>query len=561
MIAGLLGMAVANAAFLLAAHAVLRRIRTDNPPLNAVLFVLIHLLLLSTAVLTAGLTGFLTPLALGVLGAGLLAALLFLREHRFLPRPSVPEMGRWTALLAALIALRMLLQVWFLCPYNADAIAYHLPKVAEWIRAGAFTREMGTDVVASFPAGFELIETWWVVFLHHDVLIEMAGVEFAVLAFLAVRLLALELKLSGRAASLAATLYLLTPAFSLQATSCLNDGPVGALVLSMAALAAARAHPALLLLPLGLVLGIKSTGLYALPGWALLWFWRRKDPRTVPASVKGALAVGGIAAAAGAFWYVRNLLWYGNPIHPVKSGGYVQTAPRLSSLGANLGELVTNLFFDGQWGFTPLCFGTSGWGIAAASIGVVALLVQIRDERALRGVAVAFLVSMGCVLLLVKPDAWFARFIVFFPAILCIAAARLAESTRPVAVLLALACIVQFPGGLLPQEKSIVDYIGLMRQPWRRRSAAPMRDMVPPGDPIAVYTTTRVPLYLLYGPDYSRQVVYLRISSVDRLVEAMEQKSLRHVFVSLGMRAGYDLEEMVRTGRLRRSGKRFFTLP
>jgi hypothetical protein len=568
MIAGLFAMAAANGALLLAAHAVLRRIRTGSAPVDAVLFVLIHLLLVSVAVLAAGVTGFLTPAALGISGAVVLGALLLLREHRLLPRPSLPDAGRWTGLLAAMLGLRTILQVWFLAPTSPDALSYHLPKVAEWVLAGAFTREMGTDYVASFPAGFELIETWWVVFLHHDVLIEMAGVEFAVLAFLAVRLLALQLGLSGKAAFLAGILYLLTPAFGLQTISCLNDGAVAALVLTMASLIVARAHPVLLLLPLGLVAGIKSTGLFAFAGWALLWFMNRKEPRVAPGSMKGALAVAASAAVAGAFWYVRNYLWFGNPLHPVKSGPltyyerlwYVQVGPSLSSLTANLEELVTNLVFD-RTGFTGICWGSGGWGIVAFSIGVLALLHQIRDDRALRTVAAAFLLSMGAVLLMVKPDAWFSRFILFVPAILCIAAARLAESTRPVAILLVLGCFVQFAGGLLPQDRPVAQYVGMMRQPWRQRSAAAMLEMVPPGDPIGVYATLRSPIYPFYGPDFSRHVVYLRVSGPGRLAEEMERRGVRHVYVHILERATYDLEALVKAGQLRRTGRRFFILP
>ncbi len=562
-------MAVANGALLLGAHAILRRIRTEHSPLNAVLFVLIHLLLVSGAVLAAGLTGFLTPLALGVSGAVVLAALLLLGEHRFLPRPRAPEIGRATAILASLIALRMLLQVWFLAPSNADALGYHLPKIAEWVLAGAFTREMGTDYVAPFPAGFELIEAWWVVFLHHDVLIEMAGVEFAVLAFLAVRLLALELGQSSKTAFLAATLYLLTPAVGLQAVSCLNDGAIAALVLSTAALVVARAHPVLILLPMGLAVGIKSTSVFALAGWALLWFWNRREPRIAPATLKGAVAIAGTALAAGGFWYLRNFVWYGNPLHPVKSGPlsyyeriwYVQVGPDPSSLLHSVGELVTNLVYDAQSGFTPICWGTSGWGIVPFSIGIVALLHQIRDDRPLRAVAAAFLVSMLAVLLMVKPDAWFARFILFVPAILCIAAARMAESMRPVAVLLSLACAAQFAGALLPQDWPSSRYLAMMRLPWRQRSAAGLHEVVLPDEPIGVYATLRSPVYLLYGPDFSRRVVYLRVSGPDRLAEEMERRSLRYVYIYILQRPTYDLEELVKAGRLRRTGKRIFFLP
>src|SRR5439155_312253 len=83
-------------------------------------------------------------------------------------------------------------------------------------------------------SGFELIETWWVVFLHHDVLIELAGVEFLLLSGAGAYALAREMGWSGKCASRAALLFIMTPGLHLQATSCLNDGPVAALITAMA---------------------------------------------------------------------------------------------------------------------------------------------------------------------------------------------------------------------------------------------------------------------------------------------------------------------------------------
>src|SRR6185436_10571518 len=117
----------------------------------------------------------------GAAGVAALAVLLARGAHKGLLPPARPEWPRWVAVVAALLALRLLIQVWFFAPHVGDTISYHLPKVAEWVRAGALVREAGSDPRASFPAGFELIETWWVLFLHHDLLIEMAGLEFLLL--------------------------------------------------------------------------------------------------------------------------------------------------------------------------------------------------------------------------------------------------------------------------------------------------------------------------------------------------------------------------------------------
>src|SRR5204863_2985827 len=139
--------------------------------------------------------------------AAVALALLLLRgAHRRFPRPAAVDMGRWLATLLGIVALRLLLQVYFFSPHMGDAVAYHLPKLGEWIRAGGFTREMGLHPHTTFPAGFELVEAWWVVFPRHDLLIEMAGVEFLALAFSATYALARWLGWGQRTSFLAATL-------------------------------------------------------------------------------------------------------------------------------------------------------------------------------------------------------------------------------------------------------------------------------------------------------------------------------------------------------------------
>lgn len=567
MIAGLFWMLVANAAILLGSHSLARRIRTPDEPVNVLLFLLLRLLLLSLTVLAAGLSGNLTPRGLGVAGAVLLAFLLIRGEHRTLKLPSRPEMGIGTALLAALIGFRMLAQVWLFAPYSSDALSYHLPKVAEWVRAGAFTREMGVDLCASLPAGFELIETWWVLFLHHDVLIEMAGVEFAVLAFFSVRALALQLGLSSRPAYLAGALYILTPLFSIQATSCLNDAPVAALVLSLAALVTARVPFTLILLPIGLVAGIKATGCFTFPGWLLLMLLRRPLPPLKPASPGLALSAGVAAIAVGSYWYLRNLLWYGNPLHPVGVTDpifgqiLVQTGPSLSSLGSNLAGLVDSLLYDRNRSLTTVSLETAGWGGLAFSCGAVALIGEMRKDRNLRQAAAAFGVALVCVLLMVLHDPWYARFVMFFPAILCIAAARLAETVRPVAVLVVLGAMVAFAAGLLPGDVRAEQMSTLMRQPWRERSSAELYEGPPPGDPVGVHIKGRMRLYFLYAPDLSRRVVYFRIAGSSRLLEEMERQGVRQIYVDRRNQRRKDFDDLLQQGRLRLLKKNYYGLP
>jgi hypothetical protein len=569
MIGGIFWMIVANGAALLGAHALWRRIRTGAAGIDAIMFLVLRLLLLSAAVVVGGLSGFLTPMGLGVASAGVLAFLLLRGELRKVRFPSRPDFGRTTAILAALIAVRALAQVWFLAPSSGDALAYHLPKIGEWIRAGAFTREMGLDPCVTFPAGFELVETWWVVFLHHDLLIEVAGIEFAALAFASVAALASTAGLSPRTAFLAATLFVLTPLFTLQTTSCLNDAPVAAMVLAVTALAASRAHPLQIGIAVLMGMGLKGTFLYALSGPALIaWFWRdgeRARPASIPWTIPPLLA----ASVLGMFWYVRNALWYGNPSYPVTAQGldlggvHVQVGPSLASLESNFSSLLTSLVSDRLLPYQTDSYRTAGWGVTAFASGAVGLIHAMREDRTLRRLTVGFGLSLATVLMLVSHDGWYPRFALFFPAILCVGAARLASISRPIAWLVFVGAFLQFGSTLTSRDLVPSKTMALLRQSWRERSVGPLyytREL-PAGEAVAVYSTVRSITYILYSPDFSRRVVYLRVSNAEEMMERMKREGIRYVYVDVSSaHRKQQILDLVQESRLRSLNERLYVL-
>src|SRR6185436_19653514 len=186
MMMGVLGIVLANVASGLGANALRKSWKCGSADLEVLLFLLLRLLIISAVVLGCGLLGILRGAVIAGASAAAIVVLLRFGPHRDLPRVHWREAGPLLGAVLAAVAIRLLVQVWVFTPHLADALSYHLPKVAEWVQAGALTRELGAHTHVTFPAGFELIETWWVVFPHHDVLIEMAGVEFVVLAFFAV---------------------------------------------------------------------------------------------------------------------------------------------------------------------------------------------------------------------------------------------------------------------------------------------------------------------------------------------------------------------------------------
>lgn len=540
MIVGLPCLLTANAGVLLAAHALLRRVRTGQASLDLTLFLLFRLAIVSGIVLVAGSARLLTPWGLGALGGLLLAALLGAREHRALPRPGRPDLGMLPGLFLAAVLFRLLLQVWFFAPYAGDALSYHLPKIAEWVRAGGFTLEHGADTRATFPAGFELVEAWWVAFLHHDVLIEMAGIEFFALMLAASHALAVRLGLAGRAAILASLAASCTPGMLLQATSCLNDGPVAALLIATAALVLARAHPALVAVSVALGLGVKPVFGYALPGLAWLAFAVRKEPGTPISRPKVALALAVLAAVVGGWWYGRNAVLYGNPVHPVTSRGFVtpdgavlqHSGPRWESLRDNSRRMVDRWIYDHQRPSSAWLEMISGWGPLVFACGILALLMAMREDVRWRLVGAAFLVSLASVLLLVRSDPWFMRFVLFFPALPAIAAARLAAQIRPARLILGLCLVLQLAGTMVPGEFPLGRVGAFARQGWRERQYDTPVAVMPADKALGCLAPGGSKSYLLYRPDFSRRVVTLRPGNADELVAAMKREGLRIVYAT-----------------------------
>jgi hypothetical protein len=561
VIIGLAWLVVAHAASFLAAGSLLRRFGAGQPENQPLLFLLIRLILISATVIVAGLGGFLTGPSLGLLGFFTLAILLARRAHRGMAWPAFRELGGALGVPTLIVAAKLAAHAWFFAPYSEDVLSYHLPKIAGWIRAGGFTLEMGVDPYATFPAGFELVETWWVVFFHHDLLIETAGIEFLLVGAAATRVLAERLGFAPRVSLLAALLYALIPGIHLQSSSCLNDGPVAALVVATFALVAARAPWRMIPLPVGLGIGVKATFIYALPGILLLAWLLRREARTAATPSRGLTVLASLATALGLFWYARNAIVYANSVFPIGEHEFaVQTSPSLSSLIANSRALLSERIFD-RHPYGPYLDRISGWGVVAASCGLVGLFVLLRADPRFRKTALAYGVSLMGVFLMLAPDDWNMRFVLFFPSLLVIAAARLADRMRVCAPLLWAGAALQFARTLLPYDLPLDDFRKLAAQPWRERSSAVLFDAEIDEPAVGYFADDRGPAYLLYRPDYSRRVVYLRSESIDALLEDATKEGVKVIYSApTSSTTRKLLAEGVRRGRLRPLNNRLYAL-
>jgi hypothetical protein len=338
---------------------------------------------------------------------------------------------------------------------------------------------------------------------------------------------------------------------------------------------AVRLHPCLILLLVGMGLGVKATYGYALPGAALLWLLRRRDevPPAEPRAVRLCVALGCAGLSLGAFWYLRNLVWFGNPIHPVGVAGLIaktgekkiQFGPSFRSLYLSISDLVESRITDQKWPFNTLLINISGWGPVSLSCGVPSLIASLRGSADIRKLAAGFVTAFVSVLLLVNHDPWCFRFVSFFPALFAIAIAWMCEKIRETLIIGALAAVAQFALTVFPGDLRPNQYLELYQLSWRDRSVGRLVDAWTTEASVAYFVDepvhNRGESYLLYRPDYSCRVVYPRATSPQDLVEQMRRESVSVVYVSLtSFQPPKLIEDCLRLGLLRPLRGRFFIL-
>jgi hypothetical protein len=569
---GIVWMVLANAGVLLGARRLTTRFATGHAPSDAALFLLFRLMLISAAVLAAGSLGIFRPWVLGVAGGVAAGALIAAGAHReFLPAWKSANTPAVYLLVA--VAVRLLLQAWFLSPFLADVTSYHLPKVAEWVVRGTIFVDMGPDQRSWFPAGMELVDAWWVVFFHHDVLIEMAGIEFLALGAASTAALASRLGLAPSSALLAGALYATVPAMMIQSVFAINDAAAASLIVTAAAFIVGRVHPALILATAGMAVGVKATAAFAAPGLGLLWLWIRRTDGPSPAGSRAVWIVAAAGLLLGSVWYARNAVVFRNPLYPagteaLKFGEQTQNRrllPSADHLGRNLKDFGERIL-DGRRGVGGMLDRVAAWGAAVVGFGLIGLLAAVRASKEWRRIACCFGVSFVCVLALADNDFWVLRFVLFAPALLAVAAARLADEIRLLRVPLLLVTVLTVAGTVFTEDMPAEAVLRSARLDWRRRTFA--RDVGIPDAPYArvgCYGDVSSMAYQLYGPDLSRDVVYLRPRSSEELIESMERQNLPALYaMSMYDRNGWKalLDRGVASGRLRslKPGSPWFVL-
>ena len=381
------------------------------------------------------------------LHAALAAGALAMTRRAPWPRPSVagprrawaaarahPWAGALVAAAAAVLAWRLVVAYAF-PPTAWDSLAYHLTAVAGWLQAERIGAN-GLHVLAdSYPLNGELLAAWVALLRGDDTWVDAVQLPFAVVGALAVAGFARLAGARPPAMTAAGALFVLAPIVQLQATSSYVDLFVAAMFLAALYLAArgartgSPAYVALAGVAAGVALGGKPTGalLAAGTGLGLLagLLLARRAGRLPAARAGSAVAVFAVAVAGfGGYWYARNFVEHGNPIHPghveiagltlLDGPGVVLTTPpggsQLRGLVHSWGHDVTRLWQGRPESYHREDELSGGLGLVWLLLGLPLLapfawsLARRRDP-----LVWTFLVPIALVFAL-QPYRWWSRF-------------------------------------------------------------------------------------------------------------------------------------------------------
>lgn len=608
-----------------------RLVRTDDPPLNLAGYIAIFVGLTTAVLLALALLGWLLPTAVTIACLALLAVVFAVPGSRGillgLPvegREAIQSASRWwfalpkslrvlAAVLGAVLAVRFVFLILALPPFVWDVLTYHLTNVAVWTQSGRLAMIDSPVARVYLPANAEVFTTWFTVFLHHDIVVEAAGIPGYLMACTAVYSLARRLGCGPAAALVASLAYATTPGLLLAATGAKNDPLMAGILLLIMAIvvdlvlrpqASPRRNIAgqlALLIALALYgLGTKSyllhisTGVVAI-AVALPWAAKNRGRwgqilRTARAELQHAgsghrWAIGGLLAVSlmlGFYWYGRNFLLTGNPFYPmgIDVGSTTVIEGVHNNIPISLSQLADNL--ESLWGklgdrsgpTVPDLPTTTGWGWIAYGIGVPALVWASIRMRHVRVLAIGFVLSLLVLFLSARASPWNMRYATWFPAILCLSSACFLQAMprdwqgerRALGFLLVVGAIMNVLPTLNYGRVPLDDIRRMLAKPALDRGAASLYftigdtyefavGTVPDDEVLGFNVDGNGFIYPLFGPGYTQRLAYVPVQiedSCQQIGEALRARGTRWLFM------GYTDWRL--TGRVREcAGRGFFT--
>ena len=379
--AGVLSLIASTAALCDAARRVALRFWAGAPLAALTATVLVAVSLIVLVLEAVGLLGFLGPIPVLAVSLATWAGVAYFlrtppaqasiteksRRWRLTPPRTVNQLVAWSAIGAMTILVTASLVNAVLGPGpEFDAVATHLPLAVSWLQTGtiaSFPYQTPLSWQAHYPGNSELIALWLMIPVGRDFLVQLASLPAVAMTVLGVGLGARELGARRLTAVAAALLVPTLPLILVDqvGTNMEDLHLVGALATMAAFIALHRRSPrraniAAAGLAAGYAIGSRYAGLIAVLPLTALLFWQVAAPRASLRSVTRSVFVfGSLMVLGGGYWYLRNLVYTGDPVYPQSLPWHHVTATEQLGL-ATLRSYV-------QAGWRPL-----DWLVAAGDV-------------------------------------------------------------------------------------------------------------------------------------------------------------------------------------------------
>lgn len=570
-------------------------VRSKITYLDIAIFGFLWIYLATFYSLLLGVFGFLEAHRIAIISSiGILIYLVFclrkpvIKSIKYIPNPQYFRLSFMPMLLAFFIFLqvvRCLFHIWYIPPYVWDTVVYHLVNVAEWVQKGKIFHVITPVERVYWPANFEVFETWFVVFLHNDLLVKVGPFLAYIVTGFSAYALARAIGLNNILSTSAAVFYIFTPSLAIQATACKNDIGISAVyLLSIAILIniLTKGHSSdsgiwhqllIVLMAFCLGIGIKPYMVFISPaiviiGILSLWKHRKYINRNKISSIKRIdLIIFVILIVSslflGSYWYIRNLIVFDNPFYPTDfrigkwlvfgTGNAVQFGPGQRGSGSlkimiqNFHSLVTERIYDKSGEFSSHLSNMTGWGWFNFSCGLSALAYALILSKKIRLLIISFLISLVGLFTFITHDPWFMRFTLWFPIIFAISFVFLVSNLnlrwlKGTFWTLAFVCIMlNWIAVLNVGEISFDDFMKMMQIPPLQRSTAELThhydgafkktlQIIPKDEIIGFCFPNNGWAYPLYDSDYSRYLMYVPIEDLN-FIEFMNKNKIKYLFI------------------------------
>jgi hypothetical protein len=222
---------------------------------------------------------------------------------------------------------------------------------------------------------------------------------------------------------------------------------------------------------------------------------------------------------------------------------------------ANARDLIEYRIYDQQTALGANVDDMAGWGAVVFSCGLPGLAPVLLQAPRLRPLAAGFVLSLACSLGLIVHDPWCLKYVFFFPALGALAAAAVAGLHRNLRAVVLAGLAFSFLGTFLPYDLPFPQFRALAGQGWRERTALPNPASMRGLDRVACFGGYRTRSALLYGPDYGRQVIYLRAREPEAFWRALEGSGAEVLYgVPEDSRQGEILAKGLQSGALQDLG-------